>query len=131
MVRLSRTFFMEIILIPILYYTFFGFLIIFSILNKIQLTKKLINERYLFNFYASAELLIASLLVIHSVAQLNYVLIFIGSLLFLSSIYSFWKREELLVQIELLGNQYEYLAVFMSFFMAALIYLFDSTYLVT
>lgn len=122
---------MEIILIPILYYTFFGFLIIFSILNKIQLTKKLINERYLFNFYASAELLIASLLVIHSVAQLNYVLIFIGSLLFLSSIYSFWKREELLVQIDLLGNQYEYLAAFMSFFIAALIYFFDSTYSVT
>ena len=122
---------MEIILIPILYYTFFGFLIIFSILNKIQLTKKLINERYLFNIYASDELLIASLLVIHSVAQLNYVLIFIGSLLFLSSIYSFWKREELLVQIDLLGNQYEYLAAFMSFFIAALIYFFDSTYSVT
>ena len=122
---------MEIILIPILYYIFFGFLIIFSILNKIQLTKKLIKETYLFNFYASAELLIASLLVIHSVAQTNYVLVIIGSLLFLSSIYSFWKREELLVQIDLLGNQYEYLASFMSFFIAALIYFFDSTYSVT
>ena len=122
---------MEIILIPIFYYTFFGFLIIFSILNKIQLTKKLIKETYLFNFYASAELLIASLLVIHSVAQTNYVLVIIGSLLFLSSIYSFWKREELLVQIDLLGNQYEYLAAFMSFFIAALIYFFDSTYSVT
>tara|TARA_B100000035_G_scaffold255133_1_gene224743 strand:+ start:567 stop:935 length:369 start_codon:yes stop_codon:yes gene_type:complete len=122
---------MEIILIPILYYTFFGFLIIFSILNKIQLTKKLIRETYLFNFYASAEFLIASLLVIHSFAQLNYVLIIIGSLLFLSSIYSFWKREELLVQIDLLGHQYEYLAAFMSFFIAALIYFFDSAYTVT
>jgi len=122
---------MEIILIPILYYTFFGFLIIFSILNKIYLTKKLIKETYLFYFYASAELLIASLLVIHSVAQTNYVLVIIGALLFLSSIYSFWKREELLVQIDLLGNQYEYLAAFMSFFIAALIYFFDSTYSVT
>jgi len=122
---------MEIILIPILYYTFFGFLIIFSILNKIYLTKKLIKETYLFYFYALAELLIASLLVIHSVAQTNYVLVIIGSLLFLSSIYSFWKREELLVQIDLLGNQYEYLAAFMSFFIAALIYFFDSTYSVT
>lgn len=121
---------MEIILIPILYYTFFGFLIIFSILNKIQLTKKLIKETFLFNFYALAELLIALLLVIHSVAQLNYVLVIIGSLLFLSSIYSFWKREELLVQIDLLGHQYEYLAAFMSFFIAVLIYFFDSTYLV-
>jgi hypothetical protein len=122
---------MEIILIPILYYTFFGFLIIFSILNKIYLTKKLIKETYLFYFYASAELLIASLLVIYSVAQTNYVLVIIGSLLFLSSIYSFWKREELLVQIDLLGNQYEYLAAFMSFFIAALIYFFDSTSSVT
>ena len=121
---------MEIILIPILYYTFFGFLIIFSILNKTQLTKKLIKETFLFNFYALAELLIALLLVIHSVAQLNYVLVIIGSLLFLSSIYSFWKREELLVQIDLLGHQYEYLAAFMSFFIAVLIYFFDSTYLV-
>lgn len=119
---------MEIILIPILYYTFFGFLIIFSILNKIQLTKKLIKETFLFNFYALAELLIALLLVIHSVAQLNYVLVIIGSLLFLSSIYSFWKREELLVQIDLLGHKYEYLAAFMSFFIAVLIYFFDSTY---
>ena len=129
--RLSRTFFMQIILIPILYYIFFGFLIIFSILNKIQLTKKLINQPNLFYFYAFAELLMASLLVIHSVLESNYILLLICSLLFLSAIYSFRKREELLVQIDLLGSQYEYLAAFMSFFIAAVIYFFDSTHSVT
>ena len=129
--RLSRTFFMQIILIPILYYIFFGFLIIFSILNKIQLTKKLINQPNLFYFYAFAELLMASLLVIHSVLESNYILLLICSLFFLSAIYSFWKREELLVQIDLLGSQYEYIAAFMSFFIAAVIYFFDSTHSVT
>lgn len=122
---------MEIVLIPILYYTFFGFLITFSILNKIQLTKKLISEVNLFYFYASVELIMASLLVIHSVVQSNYILLILCSLLFLSAIYSFWKREELLTQIDLLGSQYEYLATFMCFFLAALIYFFDSTASVT
>ena len=55
----------------------------------------------------------------------------IGSLLFLSSVYSFWKREELLFQTEQLGNQYEYIGAFMCFFLAALIYFFDSASSVT
>ena len=122
---------MNIILVPILYYTFFGFLIVFSLINNLQITKKLIKQSYLFYLYASVELIIASLLTIYSVIQSNYILLIIGSLLFLSSVYSFWKREELLLQIEQLGNQYEYIGAFMCFFLAALIYFFDSASSVT
>lgn len=122
---------MNIILVPILYYTFFGFLIVFSLINNLHLTKKLIKQSYLFYLYASVELIIASLLTIYSVIQSNYILLIIGSLLFLSSVYSFWKREELFFQIEQLGNQYEYIGAFMCFFLAALIYFFDSASSVT
>ena len=122
---------MNIILVPILYYTFFGFLIVFSLINNLHLTKKLIKQSYLFYLYASVELIIASLLTIYSVIQSNYILLIIGSLLFLSSVYSFWKREELLFQTEQLGNQYEYIVAFMCFFLAALIYFFDSASSVT
>lgn len=122
---------MNIILVPILYYTFFGFLIVFSLINNLQITKKLIKQSYLFYLYASVELIIASLLTIYSVIQSNYILLIIGSLLFLSSVYSFWKREELLFQTEQLGNQYEYIGAFMCFFLAALIYFFDSASSVT
>ena len=129
--RLCRTSFMNIILVPILYYTFFGFLIVFSLINNLQITKKLIKQSYLFYLYASVEFIIASLLTIYSVIQSNYILLIIGSLLFLSSVYSFWKREELLFQTEQLGNQYEYIGAFMCFFLAALIYFFDSASSVT
>ena len=122
---------MNIILVPILYYTFFGFLIVFSLINNLHLTKKLIKQSYLFYLYASVELIIASLLTIYSVIQSNYILLIIGSLLFLSSVYSFWKREELLFQTEQLGNQYEYIGAFICFFLAALIYFFDSASSVT
>ena len=122
---------MNIILVPILYYTFFGFLIVFSLINNLQITKKLIKQSYLFYLYASVELIIASLLTIYSVIQSNYILLIIGSLLFLSSVYSFWKREELLFQTEQLGNQYEYIGAFICFFLAALIYFFDSASSVT
>ena len=122
---------MDIILVPILYYTFFGFLIVFSLINNIQITKKLINQPYIFYLYASVELIIASLVVIYSVSQSNYILLTIGLLLFLSSVYSFWKREELLVQVDELGNQYEYIGAFICFFLVALIYFFDSTSSVT
>ena len=122
---------MNIILVPILYYTFFGFLIVFSLINNLHLAKKLIKQSYLFYLYASVELIIASLITIYSVIQSNYILLIIGSLLFLSSVYSFWKREELLFQTEQLGNQYEYIGAFMCFFLAALIYFFDSASSVT
>ena len=122
---------MEIILIPILYYTFFGFLIVFSLINNFKLTKILFTQSSLFFLYASVELIIASSLVIYSAIQSNYILLTIGSLLFLSSVYSFWKREELLLQIDQLGNQYEYIGAFMCFFLATLIYFFDSTSSVT
>ena len=122
---------MNIILVPILYYTFFGFLIVFSLINNLHLTKKLIKQSYLFYLYASVELIIASLLTIYSVIQSNYILLIIGSLLFLSSVYSFGNREELLFQTEQLGNQYEYIGAFMCFFLAALIYFFDSASSVT
>lgn len=122
---------MNIILVPILYYTFFGFLIVFSLINNLQITKKLIKQSYLFYLYASVELIIASLLTIYSVIQSNYILLIVGSLLFLSSVYSFWKREELLFQTEQLGKQYEYIGAFMCFFLAALIYFFDSASSVT
>ena len=122
---------MDIILVPILYYTFFGFLIVFSLINNIQITKKLINQSYIFYLYASVELIIASLVVIYSSSQSNYILLTIGLLLFLSSVYSFWKREELLVQVDELGNQYEYIGAFICFFLVALIYFFDSTSSVT
>lgn len=124
---------MDIILVPILYYTFFGFLIVFSLINNIQITKKLINQSYIFYLYASVELIIASLVVIYSASQGNYILLTIGLLLFLSSVYSFWKREELLVLVDDhdLGNQYEYIGAFICFLLVALIYFFDSTSSVT
>ena len=99
--------------------------------GSFKLAKKLIKQSYLFYLYASVELIIASLLTIYSVIQSNYILLIIGSLLFLSSVYSFWKREELLFQTEQLGNQYEYIGAFMCFFLAALIYFFDSASSVT
>ncbi len=86
------------------------------------------HNKNLFNFYASVELIISSLLLMHSIVQKNSILGFIGILLIASSIYSFWKKDELRFQLKHLENQVDQISAFMCFFIAALIYYLDVTY---
>lgn len=119
---------MTIITVVILYYTFFGFLTAFSWMNSLGLAKKLVVDKMVFNLYITAELLITSFLVVYAVSYANSILIIIGGLLFISAFYSIWKREELIMQFEIIEDQYDLISAFMSLLLAFLIYFFDLAY---
>ena len=119
---------MTIILVVILYYTFFGFLTAFSWMNNLGLAKKLVTDKTLFNIYITAELIITSFLVLYAVSYNNSILIIIGGLMFISAFYSIWKREDLLMQLEVIDDQYDLISAFMSLLLAFLIYFFDLAY---
>lgn len=119
---------MTIILVVILYYILFGFLTAFSWMNNLGLAKKLVTDKTLFNIYITAELIITSFLVLYAVSYTNSILIIIGGLMFISAFYSIWKREDLLMQLEVIDDQYDLIAAFMSLLLAFLIYFFDLAY---
>jgi|TARA_B100001094_G_scaffold42607_2_gene37395 hypothetical protein len=119
---------MTIILVVILYYILFGFLTAFSWMNNLGLAKKLVTDKTLFNIYITAELIITSFLVLYAVSYTNSILIIIGGLMFISAFYSIWKREDLLMQLEVIDDQYDLISAFMSLLLAFLIYFFDLAY---
>lgn len=119
---------MEIILIPILYYIFFGFLIIFSHINNLGLVVKLTESRKIFILYTFVELSVSALLVIYSLISVNYALFFLGAIIFISSAYYLSKQDIYVDQIKLIGDQYDYIAGFTCFFLAAIIYYLDISY---
>jgi hypothetical protein len=119
---------MTIILVVILYYILFGFLTAFSWMNNLGLAKKLVTDKTLFNIYITAELIITSFLVLYAVSYTNSILIIIGGLMFISAFYSIWKREDLLIQLEVIDDQYDLISAFMSLLLAFLIYFFDLAY---
>jgi hypothetical protein len=119
---------MTIILVVILYYILFGFLTAISWMNNLGLAKKLVTDKTLFNIYITAELIITSFLVLYAVSYTNSILIIIGGLMFISAFYSIWKREDLLMQLEVIDDQYDLISAFMSLLLAFLIYFFDLAY---
>ena len=119
---------MTIILVVILYYILFGFLTAFSWMNNLGLAKKLVTDKTLFNIYITAELIITSFLVLYAVSYTNSILIIIGGLMFISAFYSIWKREDLLMQLEVIDDLYDLISAFMSLLLAFLIYFFDLAY---
>jgi|TARA_B100001059_G_scaffold160032_1_gene159609 hypothetical protein len=97
-------------------------------MNSLGLAKKLVVDKMVFNLYITAELLITSFLVVYAVSYANSILIIIGGLLFISAFYSIWKREELIMQFEIIEDQYDLISAFMSLLLAFLIYFFDLAY---
>ena len=87
---------MEIILIPLIYYAFWGFAIIFSIINNLDLLLKVTNNKALFNVYLFVELLVSGTLITYSLVNSNYVLLIIGFFIFLSGLLGIWGREEMI-----------------------------------
>lgn len=118
---------MEIILIPLIYYAFWGFAIIFSIVNNLDLILKVTNNKALFNVYLFVELLVSGTLITYSLVNSNYVLLIIGSFIFLSGLLGIWEREKMINMMNEIGNRYDLIGAFMCFLLVALIYFFDST----
>ena len=118
---------MEIILIPLIYYTFWGFAIIFSIINNLDIVLKVTNNKALFNVYLFVELLVSGTLITYSLVNSNYVLLIIGSFIFLSGLLGIWEREKMIKMMNDIGNRYDLIGAFMCFLLVALIYFFDST----
>ena len=120
-------FIMGIILIQLFYYVFLCFVIIFSIINNLDLLLKITNNNFLLNIYIFFELTISSILIIYSLININYVLLVIGILIFLSTIYTLWIKDEAVKIMNSMGNKYDYTGAFFCFLIAGLIYYFDFT----
>ena len=118
---------MEIILIPLTYYIFVGLMIFYSIMNNLDLLLKITNNKYLLNIYMLFELIISSIIIFYSLIKINYVLLVVGLLVFLPTIYGFWARREMVKMMNTIGNKYDYTAAIFCFFVAGLIYYFDLT----
>ena len=118
---------MEIILIPLTYYIFGGLMVVYSIMNNLDLLLKITNNKYLFNIYIMFELMISSVLIFYSLTNINYLLLVVGLLIFLSTIYGLWAKKEMIKLMNTNGNKYEYAAAFSSSLIAGLIYDFDVT----
>ena len=73
------------------------------------------------------ELTISSILIIYSLININYVLLVIGILIFFSTIYTLWIKEEAVKIMNSMGNKYDYTGAFFCFLIAGLIYYFDFT----
>ena len=97
-------------------------------MNNLGLAKKLVTDKTVFNIYITAELIITSFLVLYAASYTNSILIIIGGLMFISAFYSIWKREDLLMQLEAIDDQYDLISAFMSLLLAFLIYFFDLAY---
>ncbi len=118
---------MEIILIPLTYYIFVGLMIVYSIMNNLDLLLKITNNKYLFNIYILFELIISSILIFYSLININYVLLLVGLLIFISTIYGLWAKQEMVELMNTIGNKYDYMAAFFCFLITGLIYYFDIT----
>ena len=118
---------MEIILIPLIYYAFWGFAIFYSIINNLDLLLKVTNNKALFNVYLFVELLVSGTLITYSLVNSNYVLLIIGLFIFLSGLLGIWEREKMIKMMNEIGNTYDLIGAFMCFLLVALIYFFDST----
>ena len=118
---------MDIVLIPILYYTFTGLVIVFSIINDLNLILKITKSKNLFNIYLFAELLVSSVLITYSLLSSNYILLIIGFVIFLSTLGGLWWRDSAIKMMNEAGTKYDYSGALACFLLAALIYFFDST----
>ena len=96
---------MEIILIPLTYYIFVGLMIVYSIMNNLDLLLKITNNKYLLNIYMLFELIISSIIIFYSLIKINYVLLVVGLLVFLPTIYGFWARREMVKMMNTIGNK--------------------------
>ena len=117
---------MDIVLIPILYYTFTGLVIVFSIINDLNLILKITKSKNLFNIYLFAELLVSSTLITYSLLSSNYILLIIGFVIFLSTLGGLWWRDSAIKMMNEAGTKYDYSGALACFLLAALIYFFDS-----
>ena len=118
---------MELILIPLTYYAFCGFAIVFSIINELDLLLKISKSKILFNVYIFVELIVSSTLISYSILRTNYVLLIIGFLIFTSTLGGIWWRESAMKMINEIGNKYDYTGALTCFVLAALIYFFYVT----
>lgn len=118
---------MDIVLIPLLYYTFSGLVIVFSIINDLDLLLKITKSKTLFNIYLIAELLVSSALITYSLLSSNYILLIIGFVIFLSTLGGLWWRDSAIKMMNEAGTKYDYSGALTCFLFAALIYFFDST----
>ena len=116
---------MEIVLIPLIYYTLCGFVIVFSIINDLDLLIKITKSKTMFNIYLFVELLVSSTLITYSILISNYILLIIGFLTLLSTFGGLWWRDSALKMMNEAGNKYDYSTALTCFFLAALIYFFD------
>ena len=118
---------MDIVLIPILYYTFTGLVIVFSIINDLDLILKITKSKTLFNIYLFAEFLVSGALITYSLLSSNYILLIIGFVIFLSTLGGLWWRDSAIKMMNEAGTKYDYSGALTCFLLAALIYFFDST----
>ena len=118
---------MELILIPLTYYAFSGFTIVFSIINELDLLLKISKSKIMFNVYIFLELIVSSILITYSVLRTNYTLLIIGFIIFISTLGGLWWRESTMKMISEIGNKYDYTGALTCFVLAALIYFFDYT----
>ena len=116
---------MELILIPLTYYAFTGFTIVFSIINELDLLLKISKSKIMFNVYIFLELIVSSTLITYSILRTNYALLIIGFVIFISTLGGLWWRESAMKMISEIGNKYDYTGAFTCFVLAALIYFFD------
>ena len=95
---------MDIVLIPILYYTFTGLVIVFSIINDLDLILKITKSKTLFNIYLFAEFLVSGALITYSLLSSNYILLIIGFVIFLSTLGGLWWRDSAIKMMNEAGN---------------------------
>ena len=118
---------MELILIPLTYYAFTGFTIVFSIINELDLLLKISKSKIMFNVYIFLELIVSSTLITYSILRTNYALLIIGFVIFISTLGGLWWRESAMKMISETGNKYDYTGALTCFVLAALIYFFYVT----
>ena len=102
-------------------------MVVYSIMNNLDLLLKITNNKYLLNIYMLFELMISSVIIFYSLTNINYLLLVVGLLVFLPTIYGFWAKKEMIKLMNTIGNKYDYTAAFSSFLIAGLIYYFDLT----
>ncbi len=117
---------MNLVSIVISYYLIAGLLIFFSHINNYNLLLKISNNKNLFNGYASIELVVSVLLLIHSQYTSNLFLLVLGLINFISALYSFSMREESKQILKQTGVTFEYFGIFTYLILAALIFYADT-----
>tara|TARA_B100000886_G_scaffold86257_1_gene56563 strand:- start:10843 stop:11160 length:318 start_codon:yes stop_codon:yes gene_type:complete len=102
-----------------------GFLSMYSAINKLDLLLSFtINRTYLY-VYMIIELFVAGALITHSLIQINYALLILGVLLFISGLSGFWINDEIKDRIKA-DTSFDYIGVFTYFLLGSLVFYFDS-----